>query len=163
MLRARFAFEAGHAVRPRQFDPCLSAEKYCQPGSAQPGWPAGVTELSRAFTASLDAPGQARRFVTAAMVTSGAGHLADDAALVVTEFATNAVVHARSDFTVTLTAGQDSVRISVRDAVPLPADGDDPALPAAPSHGLGAVAAMAARWGTTPAAGGKDVWAELSR
>jgi len=38
-----------------------------------------------------------------------------------------------------------------------------PALPVAPTHGLGAVAALAARWGADPSAEGKEVWAELSR
>lgn len=118
-------------------------------------------EVHREYTASRDAPGQARRFVMAALHADGAGDLADDAALVVTELAANAVVHARSGFTVTVTTGTDAVRISVRDTVPPPASGNS--LPAAPLHGLGAVAALARRWGTDPAGPGKDVWAELSR
>ncbi len=113
------------------------------------------------FPASLDAVTRARHLVTAAMHDGGAGDLASDAALVVTELAANAVVHARSAFTVTLTAGQDTVRICVRDTVPLPAG--DAGLPAEPLHGLGAVAAMAARWGAEEVVGGKDVWAELPR
>lgn len=129
---------------------------------ALPG-PGAGREMRRRFAASLDAPGQARRFVTAALEACGAGDLADDAALVVTELAANAVVHARSDFMVTLTAAADALRISVRDAAPLPAGGRAPALPAAPGHGLGAVAALASRWGAGPAGSGKVVWAELSR
>jgi anti-sigma regulatory factor (Ser/Thr protein kinase) len=50
-------------------------------------------------------------------------HLADDAAIVVAEFAANAVLHARSGFTVTLTVKPAVVRISVRDDSPLPAAG----------------------------------------
>jgi anti-sigma regulatory factor (Ser/Thr protein kinase) len=121
--------------------------------------------VRREFPASLDAAGQARRFVMAALQADGAGHLADDAALTVTELGTNAVVHAQSGFTVTVTVTGDAVRISVRDAVPLPArrTGPGPALPTAPQHGLGMVAALARRWGTEPAGPGKDVWAELSR
>jgi hypothetical protein len=131
---------------------------------AMPGADGEAREVNRNFTASLDAPGQARRFVMAALHADGTGHLAEDAALVVTELAANAVVHARSDFTVTITTGTDAVRISVRDTVPLPANGDghDRALPAAPLHGLGVVAALARRWGADPAGSGKDVWAELS-
>ncbi len=130
---------------------------------AVPGTDGEEREVNREFTASLDAPGQARRFVMAALHADGVGDLADDAALVVTELAANAVVHARSDFTVTVTTGTETVRISVRDAVPPPASEDGCALPAAPLHGLGAVAALARRWGTDPAGSGKDVWAELSR
>ena len=49
----------------------------------------------------------------------GAGDLAGDVALVVTELAANAIVHARSAFTVILSVHDDVLRISVRDAVPL--------------------------------------------
>jgi len=115
---------------------------------------------TRAFSASREAPAAARHFVVAALAEVACGaSLADDAALVVTEFAANAVIHARSGFTVMLTPLPDGLRVSVRDDVPLPAGS---ALPAARLHGLGAVAAVAARWGAGPASGGgKDVWAEL--
>jgi anti-sigma regulatory factor (Ser/Thr protein kinase) len=130
---------------------------------ARPGTDGEEREVSREFASSLGAPGQARRFVMAALHVGGAGDLADDAALVVNELAANAVVHAQSDFTFTVTTGADAVRISVRDAVPPPASGDRYALPAEPMHGLGAVATLARRWGTAPAGTGKDVWAELTR
>jgi hypothetical protein len=132
-------------------------------GHAVPGADGEEFAVRREFPASLDAPGQARRFVMAALEAGGTGRLVEDAALVVTELAANAVVHAGSDFVVTLTTGTDAVRISVRDAVPLAANGDGRALPATPLHGLGAVAALARRWGADPAGSGKDVWAELSR
>jgi len=128
-------------------------------GPVPPGAEAGVGELSRDFARSLDSIGPARRFVVAALEAGGNGAVADDAALVVTEFAVNAVVHARSPFTVTITPGEDRVRIGVRDSTALSGH----TLPAAALHGLGAVAAMAVRWGATPAGSGKDVWAELPR
>ena len=120
-------------------------------------------KLSREFSGSLDSVVSARRFVVAALEAGGYGVVADDAALVVTELAANAVIHARSDFTVTVTPGPDRVRISVRDRTELPEAGDDTALPAEPLHGLGAVAAMAVRWGVAPNGSSKDVWAELRR
>ncbi len=129
-------------------------------GHARPEAPGGQI---RAFTASLNAPRAARRFVAAALQDCGVGHLADDAAIVVAELAANAVLHARSGFTVTLTVQPAVVRISVRDDSPLPAAGLSPALPVAPTHGLGAVAALAARWAADPADGGKEIWAELPR
>jgi hypothetical protein len=131
-----------------------------QAGQSRPGAPGGQI---RAFTASLNAPRAARRFVVAALQDCGAGHLADDVAIVVAEFAANAVLHARSGFTVTLTVQPSVIRISVRDDSPLPAAGTTPGLPVAPTHGLGAVAALAARWGADPSGEGKEVWAELSR
>ena len=120
---------------------------------------ARAAELSRDFAGSLDSIGSARRFVVAALEAGGHGAVADDAALVVTELAANAVLHARSAFTVTVRAGADRIRIGVRDCAALL----ESALPAKPLHGLGAVAAMAVRWGVVPAAPGKDVWAELGR
>jgi len=57
---------------------------------------------------------------------------------------------ANSGFTVVLSSRPDVVRISVRDASPLPpagVSGSSSVLPVAPLHGLGAVNAMASRWG----------------
>jgi hypothetical protein len=134
-------------------------------GCTRPGPGARAAELSRNFSRSLDSVGSARRFVVATLEASGYGAIADDAALVVTELATNAVLHARSDFTVTVTPARDRVRIRVSDRAALPSSGDgtDPGLPVQPLHGLGAVAALAVRWGAAPAGSGKDVWAELRR
>jgi hypothetical protein len=132
-------------------------------GYTGPGVNARTMKLSRDFAWSLDSVGPARRFVVAALEACGYGVVADDAALVVTELAANAVVHARSDFTVTVTPARDRVRIGVRDRAALPRSGNGTALPAQPLHGLGAVAAMAVRWGAAPSGSGKDVWAELRR
>ena len=131
-------------------------------GRVPSGAAAGAGEISRHFAWSLDSIGPARRFVVAALEVGGHGAVADDAALVVTEFAVNAVIHAQSAFTVTVTPGADRVRIGVRDGAALSGSGNEPVLPAAPLHGLGAVAAMAVRWGATPVGSGKDVWAELA-
>lgn len=86
-----------------------------------------------------------------------------DAALIVTELAANAVVHAQSAFTVTLTELPGAVQITVRDHAAVPAAGPGPVFPVEPLHGLGAVTATAARWGVRPAGEGKDMWAELPR
>jgi len=52
----------------------------------------------------------------------------------------------------------------VRDASPLPPGPAEPGLPAAPLHGLGAVDALASRWGVEPLGdSGKSVWVELHR
>jgi hypothetical protein len=67
-------------------------------------------------------------------------------------------VHARSDFTVTVSRRLGAVRIAVRDDLRLAAP-----LRAAPGHGLDLVNTVATRWGVqSPAAGGKLVWAELA-
>ena len=125
-----------------------------------PGGP-GAT---RAFAFSRDAPKAARHFALDALRRLGACKFADDAALVVTELAANAVVHAHPGFTVDLSPRQDVLRITVRDAGPLPSGDGASALPPAPLHGLGAVDALATRWGVEPVGhAGKAVWVELRR
>ena len=77
-----------------------------------------------------------------------------------TELAANAIVHARSTFTVALSSRDDVLRISVRDTVPL----DGTGLRAAPRHGLAVVDALASRWGVESLGhAGKTVWVDLLR
>jgi DcmR-like sensory protein len=115
--------------------------------------------ITRTFGFSRAAPAAARHFTVATVNGWGAGDRAEDAALVVTELAANAIVHACSAFTVSLSAQDDLVRISVRDTSSL-AGG----LRAAPLHGLGAVDALAGRWGVESLGNaGKTVWVDLPR
>jgi MEDS: MEthanogen/methylotroph, DcmR Sensory domain len=131
-------------------------------GSVAGPWPGPA--VTRGFALCRDAPAAARHFAVDAVRRLGAGNLADDVALVVTELAANAVVHAHTGFTVELIAGPDVLRISVCDGSPLPRGPAAPALRAAPLHGLYAVDALATRWGAEPLGhAGKSVWAELRR
>jgi signal transduction histidine kinase len=115
---------------------------------------------ARTFAFSREEPAAARHFAVAALNAWGAGDLASDVALVVTELAANAIVHARSAFTVILSVHDDVLRISVRDAGPLTGAG----LRAAPLHGLAVVDAMASRWGVESLGNaGKTVWVDLLR
>jgi hypothetical protein len=138
------------------------------PGAAflaqPPGAAAEAPGAARAFALSRDAPAAARHFAVAALRRLGAGDLSDDAALVVTELAANAVRHAGSGFTLTLSCQPEVLRISVRDTRPLPAGPVAAALPPEPLHGLGAVDVLASRWGVEPLGhAGKSVWVELPR
>jgi len=134
-------------------------------GSVVGGWPAAAAGIgaTRAFALTGDAPAAARHFAVDAVRRLGAADLTDDTALVVTELAANAIVHAQTGFTVDLSASRDVLRITVRDASPLPpAAAAD--LPALPLHGLGAVDALASRWGVDRLGhSGKLVWVELRR
>jgi Histidine kinase-like ATPase domain len=125
----------------------------------------GVQGAVRTFALSRDAPAAARHFAVGTLRRWGIADLADDVALVVTELAANAVRHAHSGFTIVLSSRPGVVRISVRDASPLPpADVSSSVLPVTPLHGLGAVNAMASHWGAESLGpSGKTVWVELRR
>jgi anti-sigma regulatory factor (Ser/Thr protein kinase) len=113
------------------------------------------------FGAERQAPGEARHHVADVLTRWGeSAPLVEDAKLVVTELAANAVVHARSAFSVEVRRHQSTVRVSVRDASPV-----KPTLRhdemAASGRGLRLVDAIAANWGVEIADDGKTVWAEL--
>ncbi|BBH68048.1 hypothetical protein ACTI_47330 [Actinoplanes sp. OR16] len=106
---------------------------------------------------------RARELASAACARWGLPHLSGRAALVAGELVTNAVVHAQTMLDLRLTLGRRYLVVAVRDgsaAVPvLPGPGSaDPAAP----RGLLLVDTMARRWGSTPAPGGKVVWAALA-
>jgi hypothetical protein len=154
--RHRFSLFCGYQADSVARDIDALAE-VCRLHSEIVGASSGAT---RTFAFSRAAPAAARHFAVATVNAWGAGDLAGDAALVVTELAANAVVHARSAFTVILSARDDLLRISVRDAGPLAGAG----LRAAPLHGLAAVDALASRWGVESLGNaGKTVWVDLLR
>jgi hypothetical protein len=124
---------------------------------------AGVPGAVRTYPFSREAPAAARHFAVATLREWGVADIADDAALVVTELAANAIVHAKSGFTIVLSARGSSLRIAVRDACPLPDEGRSALMPI-PLHGLGAVDALAREWGVESLGkAGKTVWVDLRR
>jgi hypothetical protein len=104
---------------------------------------------------------EARRFVGEVLREWSLEELYDDAALVIAELATNAVVHARTGFTVEMSLIGGGVRIAVSDTSPgVPMPRDMPVL--SPSgRGLALIEAMAQKWGTELLGERKVVWAEL--
>jgi hypothetical protein len=122
-----------------------------------------VLRTTKTFAKGVDAPRAARRFVITTLVKWGDRALVDDAALVVTELATNAVVHADSDFTVAVSSSPSAVRISVGDASSVPPKLRDASLIASSGRGLGMVASLVSHWGDEPFGVGKVVWAEFQR
>jgi anti-sigma regulatory factor (Ser/Thr protein kinase) len=124
--------------------------------------PCAGTEASAQFPAAAEAPGDARHFVTAVLEGWGCGGLfLDDAKLIVTELATNAVMHADSPFSVLTRADESGVRITVGDcSISRPAVRACNPL-ATSGRGLQLVRALAVDWGVEFTAGGKTVWAEL--
>jgi anti-sigma regulatory factor (Ser/Thr protein kinase) len=107
---------------------------------------------------------EARQFVADHLGGHGLGYVVDDARLLVSELATNAVAHARTSFRVTLTRYDGHVRITVADGSPMPATSPWPSA----AHGRGGrglmiVDHLSDDWGvTTMVGGGKGVWATLA-
>jgi anti-sigma regulatory factor (Ser/Thr protein kinase) len=95
--------------------------------------------------------------------TGIAGQVADDLALLVSELAANAVLHARTAFTVGIVREGDVVRVEVCDGSPAMPRVKHHSLDSPTGRGLRLVEKLAARWGVTREAGdeGKTVWFEL--
>jgi anti-sigma regulatory factor (Ser/Thr protein kinase) len=85
------------------------------------------------------------------------------AALLVSELATNAVLHARTDFTVSVVLQDERLRVIVEDAHHSAPMVQSPAISSASGRGLFLVDALATRWGVEPTERGKAVWFELGR
>jgi hypothetical protein len=118
-------------------------------------------EASRRFPRAPHAPGHARRFVTETLGAWARPELGNDAALLVTELATNALV-AGSGFTVSLSRVEGGVRVAVGDVGSSPPDYRDAEIFALGGRGLHLVATLARDWGHSVVPGGKLVWAELA-
>jgi hypothetical protein len=122
--------------------------------------PAATGLLSAEFDCDASSPAQARQLVESALRADGCSEsLLFDAALTVSELASNAVRHACTGFTVTVLRSGETLRIEVRDfAAP---EHPPAALRVRLPHGLGLIDASTAQWGIAPSPGGKLVWAEL--
>jgi anti-sigma regulatory factor (Ser/Thr protein kinase) len=113
---------------------------------------------------------EVRHFVIGILRDWRLDELVDDAALCVAELATNAVLHTRAPFTVTVRRSGPGIRIDVLDAEPgqvpqpVPRRGSAVDLSAAGSTGRGLqiVAVLASRWGFSTTDGAKTVWVELA-
>lgn len=126
--------------------------------------PADGDEVTADFQVDLRAVAEARLLVAGAVQSWGHDDdLVADARLVVTELATNAILHARTAFRISAQRFGPAVRISVRDhATAMPAVLAPDALSTS-GRGMLLIGALARRWGVEVDAGGKTVWAELGR
>lgn len=118
-----------------------------------------VREVRRHFGASPRAIGQARRFLLDALGNRVSEEVAEDLALTVSELATNAVVHARTDFDVVICVNG-KVRIEVEDGsteLPVPQTARQMAIG---GRGLQIVDELCDRWGVRVLPGRKCVWCE---
>lgn len=103
-----------------------------------------------------------RRFAVQACRQSGMGFLCDTVALLVSEVATNALVHGTGDVQVRVITEDSMLRVEVSD--------DSPTMPTPRTadpmeeggRGLALVASLASDWGVHRAGVGKVVWFELA-
>jgi anti-sigma regulatory factor (Ser/Thr protein kinase) len=118
--------------------------------------------VTRSFPAELDSVRAARHVTADLLDGETAQRLAEDAAIVVTELTSNAVLHAQSGFTLTISRSATSVRIAVRDSQPLVSEADTRPFDIKAGHGLSVVVQLARAWDVERRPDGKVVWAELS-
>jgi anti-sigma regulatory factor (Ser/Thr protein kinase) len=111
---------------------------------------------------AVSAP-RARAFITRHLVEHATpAFLVDDIQLVGTELATNALRHARTSFTVTLSGCEDAVRLDVRDGSPKRPRPRTAGPYDTGGRGLAIVGEVSHAWGVAAAADGtKSVWASF--
>lgn len=123
-----------------------------------------MRQAEQSFEGAAGSVSAARRFVSVTLETEGADDAAWTAVQIVSELATNAVVHAATSFTVTVIIDSGLVRVAVTDSKPLVA--------ATQRHfsdytttgrGLRLVERMSRAWGVDTANDTKTVWCEIVR
>ena len=124
----------------------------------------GTWSHHRDWSGLPDDVSQARQFVEDHLRDHGLGGLVDDARVLVSELATNAVLHAGTAFRVTLTRDDGHVQIVVADGRRM----SRATSWTSSAHGLGGrglmiVGHLSSGWGVIANInGGKSVWATLS-
>lgn len=118
----------------------------------------------RHFAVPGAAPADARRFVGAVLHDAAVDErVASDAVLAASELATNAIVHAGTDFDVVVEVEPEVVRLAVRDRSTQPPDPRRPSCDTPGGRGLVILEELTDRWGVRQDGQGKAVWAELRR
>jgi anti-sigma regulatory factor (Ser/Thr protein kinase) len=120
-----------------------------------------VLEAEASFTADDRQVSAARRFVVRALQEWGDERLEWAATALVSELATNAVLHARTGFTVSLRLVDDTLRIAVADMSSRLPQQRAYAVDAATGRGLVLMDDLSDAHGVDLTAGGKSVWCEL--
>lgn len=113
------------------------------------------------FVAVPEAVAAARRFIKDNLMSWGERHLVPDGTLIMSELATNAIIHGGSAFRASIERAAYIVRIAVEDV--------GPGLPrsrrvfqeAPGGRGVAIVEELSHRWGCDRIGGGKVIWVEL--
>jgi anti-sigma regulatory factor (Ser/Thr protein kinase) len=133
-----------------------------QDGNTESTMPPTAT-AETVFPAVPESVGSARRFTRAALGRHDVDpELIDTAALLVSELATNAIVHASSAVKVRIDVG-DEIRVEVRDADEAPPVAAAPDVESESGRGMTIVTTLADDWSWAPRSRGKVVWFSLTR
>jgi anti-sigma regulatory factor (Ser/Thr protein kinase) len=111
--------------------------------------------------AVTDSVSAARRFAFQALRNLDAVGACDDAVTLVSELATNAVIHARTPYTIAVSRDGDTVRVGVHDFSAVIPRRRAYGLDATTGRGLRLVATLASNWGIDAETPGKVVWFEV--
>ncbi|HEX2698957.1 MAG TPA: ATP-binding protein [Acidimicrobiales bacterium] len=104
----------------------------------------------------------ARSLVASTLRSWHVSELEASACLLATELATNAVVHARTPYRITLELGPPNLRVLVADGSRALPSRRPPDSSAVTGRGLSIVEALALDWGARHAGDGKVVWFDLA-
>ena len=110
------------------------------------------------LSASTSNVGAARRFLALALAEWDLAEVEWPATQLLSELATNAVLHAGTDFTVSVDVHDDALRLQVRDASRRTPRPRRYGLGATTGRGLGLVESLAQEWGVEVDGSGKTVW-----
>lgn len=105
---------------------------------------------------------EARHHVVTTLQQWGYDTVVETARLLTSELVTNAVLHARTEMTVTVEDSEAGVRISVADASPVPPSLRRHSTTATTGRGLRLLDQLAREWSVDDDNGGKTVWFTLS-
>jgi len=121
-----------------------------------------VSADSLTLPAQAESVCKARRFVRQRLLELSAEAATDDAETLVSELATNAVLHARTEYTIRVTRSNGMIRVRVHDlSAVLPRQrhyGTDSTT----GRGIRLVTALAVDWGVDPEDPGKAIWFDLA-
>ncbi|MCU1593461.1 MAG: putative sensor protein [Frankiales bacterium] len=117
------------------------------------------------LSAEPSSVGEARRFVRGVLGDWGLDDAVEVVALLVSELATNAVLHARTAYAVIISADDDDICVEVLDRSEVPPRQRQNSPSAATGRGVGLVDQLSRSWGSRPADHGfaKSVWFTVPR
>jgi hypothetical protein len=121
-----------------------------------------VSRVSAQFEPRPSEVRAARHFVTDVVRAEGVG-VPEFLPLLASELASNAVLHARTPFSVTVDIGAQRVRIEVDDGNPELPVRANPSAATVTGRGILMVSELADRWGAESVGSGKSVWFEFDR